>query len=187
MNGSRMHNQPVFKTKYLIAIVIGCALLFLVCAVLSWPSRDELAKLGDAFGVFNAFFSALAFIGLGFTLYVQHKQLRVQLEELKQSEQAQKETAEALRAQLKIEALSSRLNATVILMQAETLHISEAHQWPQVEFTEVGALENALERRERVPVEQRNEKDKCLIRNLKKLISMRRDTEAIYAELQKLG
>ncbi len=44
--------------------------------------KDTMGEVGDAFGSLNALFSALAFLGIIFTIFLQSKELRLQRKEL---------------------------------------------------------------------------------------------------------
>lgn len=57
------------------------------------------AELGDSFGVVNALFSGLAFVGLVTTLLMQHAELKMQREELQLTREEIKQTHQELKGQ----------------------------------------------------------------------------------------
>ncbi|WP_459175619.1 putative phage abortive infection protein [Ewingella americana] len=69
-------------TKTIICLVTICVLVFYwrASSAMEWPfvgwHRDELGQFGDSWGVITSIFSALAFIGVVFTVYSQHESLK---------------------------------------------------------------------------------------------------------------
>jgi hypothetical protein len=181
-------------------IVAYVAVLF-AYAWFAWclASGTKGGLFGDAFGAFNAAFSGLGFFGLAFAIYLQHEQLKLQQielrlqreelsltrEQLTRSAQAQEETEKALRTQLRVMALSSRLTASTLLIKEEVSHLREHHQMMQVESVTTWALEQKLnEVQTRLDANQAQQGDHCLRANLTDLISLRRDLKAIHDELR---
>ena len=81
---------------------------------IGWETKGQF---GDTFGTINALFSGLAFAGVIVTILLQREDLQLTQKELKRSTQAQEESANALKEQIKsmryasmLEGYSSLLN-----------------------------------------------------------------------------
>jgi hypothetical protein len=83
---------------------------------------EEAARLGDAFGVVNSLFSALAFLGIIATILLQRQELQLQREELeatreelRKSAEAQEKSQAALREQVEWQSLAAYLQALLVI------------------------------------------------------------------------
>lgn len=187
--------------KYLIAGLIIYLLIFVGYGCFAWCQQVEpgVGVFGDAFGALNAFFSGLGFFGLAVAIYLQRQQLLIQSNELRlQREElaltrteltrtatAQEQTEAALRRQLIVMTLSSRLDAIVLLIREEESHLRTFHKLGQIDSETVHQLEQRLtnvRKADDTQVEGRW----CLIQNLENLISLRKDLASIHAELRKV-
>lgn len=194
-------NPPPWK------IIWGTVGLFLIIYILytvfAWRSSSEskVSAFGDAFGAFNALFAGFGFIGLAFTIYLQNQQLKMQQHELAlqreelvmnrqqltRSAKAQEESEQALRDQLRVMSLSSRLNA--ITMQ---LGMAYDHAMTHVNMNEVRTFsDSSLDRylnnaQSRILQNNPQNGDACVINDLKTIIDLRRDLVQIHTELRAL-
>lgn len=104
-----------------ILLFIGVVILWIV---LGWfpyntlTTWSERGTFGDMFGAANSLFSALAFCGVIYTIYLQKKELGLQRmelietrKELSRSAEAQEKSEIALNNQLKSMTLTAKLNA----------------------------------------------------------------------------
>lgn len=67
-----------------VLFIVGCIfVVFFLCTNHFFPISEEAGQFGDQFGALNAFFSALAFAGLIYTVWLQKKELNLQREELR--------------------------------------------------------------------------------------------------------
>jgi hypothetical protein len=189
------------KWKYVwIAIAVYVALLG-GYAWFAWGLSDvsKGGLFGDAFGAFNAAFSGLGFIGLAFTIFLQHRQLKMQSEELRlqreeltltrgelqRTAKAQEETEKALRSQLRVMALSSRLSALTLLIKEEELHLRHHHEMRDIESLTTETLGKHLQSaQERLNTGRHLQGDYCLRTNLLDLIEFRKDLKKIYDDLR---
>jgi len=97
---------------FLMFCVVG--LLFLNFA---WLSQNaDKGALGDLFGVSNALFSGLAFVGLVIAILQQH-------EEIKLNKRETDETINTFKKQLKIMSVSARLQALPELIEQESSYL----------------------------------------------------------------
>ncbi len=80
-------------TKKRIGAVLGLATVYFLAVYFSTGTLGLSGQFGDTFGAFNAFFTALAFIGLWSTLTIQARQFELQRQEL---EEQRKQAAETL-------------------------------------------------------------------------------------------
>lgn len=62
----------------------------------------KLASLGDSFGVVNAFFSAMAFLVIAGSLYLQNREFTLQRQEFKIARQEQADSQEAQRTEMQL-------------------------------------------------------------------------------------
>jgi len=187
--------------KYLIAGFIVYLLIFVGYGCFAWCQQIEpgVGVFGDAFGALNAFFSGLGFFVLAVAIYLQRQQLLIQSNELRlQREElaltrteltrtatAQEQTEAALRRQLTIMTLSSRLDAIVLLIREEESHLRTFHQLGQIDSETVSQLQQRLAGLRSGGDPHLQGRD-CLIRNLESLISLRTDLASIHAELRKV-
>ncbi|MCR9264288.1 MAG: hypothetical protein NXH86_09010 [Flavobacteriaceae bacterium] len=105
--GKERLNMPKIVIFSLVLVVFLWALTFVIFIFLP---PDNPGVVGDAFGIINALFSALAFAFLIYTSLLQTEELKLQREELRESRkqyeemvQAQKLQAEILRNQFDFE------------------------------------------------------------------------------------
>jgi hypothetical protein len=95
-------------------------------------SEGSHGEFGDKFGAINALFSGLAFAGVIYAILLQRQELELQREELRMTRQelerstaAQQHSADALSAQLRVAALSSKLSALSALLQSSNDKIAQ--------------------------------------------------------------
>lgn len=101
---------------FIVVVIVWIALGFYPYKLLTtWSERGTF---GDMFGAANSLFSALAFCGVIFTIYLQKKELGLQRmelietrKELSRSAEAQEKSEKALNNQLKSMTLTAKLNA----------------------------------------------------------------------------
>lgn len=100
-----------------IAIFIVVSGVLVYSAIPSWPERGTF---GDMFGAVNALFSGLAFAGVIHAINLQRKELQLQRKELnetrvelKRSADAQQESTDLIRRQLKIQEIDRRTKISV--------------------------------------------------------------------------
>jgi hypothetical protein len=188
--------------------VIGWAIaiyfiLFIGFTCLAWFKLSDAkgGQFGDSFGVFNAAFSGLGFVGLAVAIYLQYKQLQLQSEELRlqreelsltreqltRSAKAQEESESALRKQLEVMALGSRLDAVIILIRDEERHLREHHSFTQVESVTLSALETTLQKAVKGSVTNKNPDHSCFIQNLTDLIELKRELNGIHGQLRRIS
>lgn len=121
--------------------------------------KYEISGLfGDTFGAVNSLFSAFAFAGLVYTIFLQRDELKLQRleleetrKELARSATAQEESQAALKAQLssmyqtsKINALNSLIQANDLLMARGTLGPMDFENCKNKMFRYSRQLENLL-------------------------------------------
>jgi len=75
-------NNRLFKNKYIYIILFSCIFLFSIGLFATNYYSKNPHEFGDSAGVVNAFFSALAFAGIIYTIYLQTKELALQRKEL---------------------------------------------------------------------------------------------------------
>jgi hypothetical protein len=115
---------------------------------------SEKGQFGDMFGALNAFFSALAFTALIFTVFLQINQTREQQQELKRAEELQRQSAEALRQQAEANELSAKLAALNSLIQAISRQLEHVKDKQQEHFLKmdldaaIGDLRNLIRTKE---------------------------------------
>ena len=66
------------KPRYIIGLFLLVVLLWIVSALVIWcrlDSWEHRGQFGDIFGAINALFSALAFAGVVYTIYLQQTQM----------------------------------------------------------------------------------------------------------------
>lgn len=83
--------------KHLEQYVIGtCVVLVVLFWALWWIDHSDLKAelLGDSFGLLTSLFSGLAFLGLILQISLQRKELKAQIEELKNGVEAQNKLVE---------------------------------------------------------------------------------------------
>lgn len=196
--------KPFWAGLVVYVVALGAYLCFAwqrTFGIADATEKTTAGLFGDAFGAFNAAFSGLGFVGLAFTIYLQHRQLKLQQhelalqreelrmtrEELARSTLAQQESEKALRGQLRVMSLSSRLPALTALIKWEETHIREAHHITNIEWSDIGALEKQLSQVEQaIRSGQADGLAACHARNLQQLIAFRKDLAAIYDELRAL-
>ena len=72
-----------FKKRPLIASLIIVVILWLANSLVILINEESAGTIGDQFGLVNALFSGLAFVGLIYTILQQHKSLELQRQDLK--------------------------------------------------------------------------------------------------------
>jgi len=138
-NSQTVDNDPEDKadtTYYTWAFILGGVVVIVLWLAVTWiavqfavPKLDiqligDGSKLGDAFGIVNALFSALAFVGVIVAILMQRRELQLQRrdlaltqKELKRSADAQTKSEEALSKQANSLLLAAYLNALNSLQQ----------------------------------------------------------------------
>lgn len=115
----------MLETRRLTSLMVGVFIAITVFWILSYwlisayfgkPSNSS--DVGQLFGAIGALFSGWAFCGVLWAILLQHNAIEIQREdlkatiaEMKQSRQAQEESAENLRAQVEAMRLQSRVQA----------------------------------------------------------------------------
>jgi len=82
-----------------------------------WSHRGQF---GDMFGGLNALFSGLAFAGVICTILLQGKELKLQMEEIKEQRIATQDSARALAMQVEAMGVASKLNVITAQIQAQS-------------------------------------------------------------------
>ena len=102
----------------LVAGVVSLQAIFGMIVYISLGTWTERGTFGDMFGVVNSLFSGLAFAGVIYTIFLQHKELSLQREELtltrqelSRSASAQEKSEQALAAQARAATITARLAA----------------------------------------------------------------------------
>lgn len=118
----------MLKDKTLLKKIIGSLVLFVVIfSVGIWvvfPDMASRGQFGDMFGVVNAIFSGLAFLGVIYAVILQQKELQLQRkelsltrEELKRTAEAQEKSEEALNRQASSLKITAKLNGLSAVLQ----------------------------------------------------------------------
>ena len=89
----------IFIAVVLVVVTFGLPLLY--------GELGDAAEFGDMFGVANALFSGLAFLGVIVAILLQRKELELQRKELRSSTLAQRDSADALNRQFSIQTLAA--------------------------------------------------------------------------------
>jgi hypothetical protein len=84
-----------------IAVAIFICFLIIRSQVDIQSDGEKWGQYGDSFGVINSLISALAFAAIAYSVIIQRRDFDHQLREFKESVEAQKESSQALKAQLK--------------------------------------------------------------------------------------
>jgi len=72
----------------IVAIVVTSVGIIIVLEIMRWiPDWQQRSQFGDMFGVVDAFFSGLAFIGLIYTIFLQREEMKKQMEAVEKSNQ----------------------------------------------------------------------------------------------------
>jgi len=82
------------KYKILIILLVVCCVVYITLQILSWKYICKPNEFGDTAGWINGLFSALAFAGVIYAIFMQRDELELQREELKETRKelsAQKE------------------------------------------------------------------------------------------------
>ena len=115
---------PHIGTAFVFVVIvlsIWVAYLYIAFQALKSASPtgiSSLGQFGDTFGAINALFTGLALSGLVYTALLQHEQVRAQRQELQQQAYDSAANREALSREKREQFLTARLNATVVLLQA---------------------------------------------------------------------
>lgn len=114
-------NNTEEKSSRLILILFIIVLIWILIGIISYKMFDswpERGTFGDMFGAINSLFSALAFGGIIYTIYLQKSELSLQRQELietrkelARSAEAQEKSEKALNRQLASMTLTAKLNA----------------------------------------------------------------------------
>ena len=109
------------KTSKLIWILFLIILIWVLIGIIPYKIFDnwtDRGTFGDMFGAINSLFSALAFGGIIYTIYLQKSELSLQRQELVEtrkelarSAEAQEKSEKALNKQLASMTLTAKLNA----------------------------------------------------------------------------
>ena len=128
-------NKPILSRERVTLIAIAILLAWLLptaIVVLASKGTETASQFGDAFGMVNALFTALAFGGVIYTVLLQRRELglqRLELEltrdELKRSADAQEKSEAALRKQAESLLLAAQLNAIVARIDVYDLQIAD--------------------------------------------------------------
>lgn len=114
-------NQSAWlKYKPLILLLSACLLLFLFGLLIPWISMDKSNEFGDTAGAVNGLFSALAFAGVIYAIFMQRDELEMQRKELT----AQKEEFQTQNATLKRQRFENTFFNMLQLHQQITDNIS---------------------------------------------------------------
>ena len=92
--------------KFLVIIIILIVVLWaggLIFAVSFFNDWEQRGQFGDLFGSVNSLFSGLAFAGLIYTIFLQHRELALQREELKLQREEMAKSREELAEQAEIQ------------------------------------------------------------------------------------
>lgn len=73
-----MNNKKLIGFVVFFGVVIIVAAIVIYFVLTSLPSWQERSQFGEMFGVLNAFFSGLAFLGLVYTILLQRQELAEQ-------------------------------------------------------------------------------------------------------------
>lgn len=85
-----------FKKIFIIILVLLVVFVIYFCAVkYFYPDMTVRSQFGDMFGGLNTLFSALAFLGVIYTVFLQREELILQRKELELTRKELKRTAEA--------------------------------------------------------------------------------------------
>lgn len=80
-------NNKYLPVIVLVVIALGLVVVIgVMCAIPDWNKRGQF---GEMFGVLEAFFSGMAFIGLIYTILLQREEMQKQLENVERSNRLQ--------------------------------------------------------------------------------------------------
>jgi hypothetical protein len=127
--------KRAFTMLLLVVFLVWGALLYYLTTTFPISSLQESGQLGDTFGVFNSLASALAFVSLSISLFLQHRgldrqaeSLRIQQEALGAQQKALERQASELTSQrdeflktAKSRALGMHINLLALGMQDDVL------------------------------------------------------------------
>ncbi len=141
-----------FKLYLLCAFVILVQLanfFIIYYKIGTWPNRG---MFGDMFGAVNALFSGLAFAGIIYAIFLQHRELELQRNELELTRKELKRSARAQADQVEILKKTAKLNA---LSTKVSCHAQFASQYKDIGGTSSKAeLGKALEQLDRMLLEE---------------------------------
>jgi hypothetical protein len=100
---------PVFVVVF--AVTLGFWIAGAVAPFAFYPDLARASNFGESFGFVNALFSALATIGVIYTIYLQRRDLMLTQWELRRSAAAQEQSERALAEQARSMEVVARLNA----------------------------------------------------------------------------
>lgn len=124
-------NQLISKQKIfgLVGVIIIVWLLWSPIIYHFFGIPQNSAELGDSFGVVNSLFSALGLAGIVLSIVIQQQDLRLTRNEVKESAQAQKQSAMALEKQAKLHILTSKIQALSIIIESINQQITQNDRW----------------------------------------------------------
>ena len=101
----------------LVAIVLALWLgsFFVITRFLGTPQSP--GTTGDLFGAVGSLFSGLAFVGVIGAIFWQRADLKATLNEMKQAREAHEESADTLRAQVKLQRLQVRVQILTSIVE----------------------------------------------------------------------
>ncbi len=92
-------NERCSKYKGLIWLLVVCTAVYVVCLAWSWVCIAQSNEFGDTAGWINGLFSALAFAGVIYAIFMQREELEMQRKELSDQKEEFKTQNETLRRQ----------------------------------------------------------------------------------------
>ncbi len=123
-------------------MVIAIIIIWLLSAIIIYyisPNWSDRGTIGDMFGAVNALFSGLAFVGLIYTIMLQReeismnmKEIELNRKELKKSTNAQLQSQEALKEQVRQTHLTARINAISTVINYYNIQIANPNNSPEV-------------------------------------------------------
>jgi len=136
------NSDETVGSKGFLWIAIGVVLLWFLSGIVIYFMADnwsDRGTIGDMFGVVNALFSGLAFVGLLYAIYLQREDLKLNREEvrmnrreLKKSAEAQEKSEQALVKQTEQMHLSARLNAMNTIINYYNIQIANPNNPPEI-------------------------------------------------------
>jgi hypothetical protein len=90
-----MNLRNIFSGVIFITVFV---VIYFLCVAYFYNGMTERGQFGDMFGGLNTIFSGLAFLGVIYTVVLQHRELALQREELKLTRDELRRSAEAQEA-----------------------------------------------------------------------------------------
>lgn len=119
-----MRIKKASKKKLIFYFVLTITGLWFGSGLIIYFSFEEnkICPIGDMFGANNALFSGLALVGIIYTIYLQHEELKLQRNELKLTRLELKRSAEAQeKSQVSAQEQANALSYTAMLNTLNTL------------------------------------------------------------------